>query len=122
MTRIVPVIWTAVALAGLTVQWRFLRASRQDMRWLRYSGRNGMLLLVACSHLRQARIRLGVILGYVAIGVLAIVIHTDPERMLAAAIFRTLAGLVLTCGEAVLILSTWLDLRDRRRIIEGPPR
>lgn len=110
-------LWTTLAIVGVTMSVRGLWDAYTDAVTLKASGRNGDGRIIAHQVFRNEGVRLVMLVAFVAIGLAAMGLPNqpaDPRRAFVAIGFLTM--------EVVLVYGTFADRRDTKKLLAVRPQ
>lgn len=111
----IELLWTAVALIGVGASSLVYVDAARDHKDVKIAGLTGAALITSRMTIRNERLRLGLLLLFALVGVVAMFIPNppgsfDPPRLLVA--------LMLMAGSCLVVYGSFADRRDRRLILE----
>jgi len=112
----IEAVWLLLAAAGVYYLVRLLIGAVGDLRWLERHRENGVRRRLAVAHVRHYWVYTAVMLGYLAIGVLAALAPPSPTQ--ASSLRAVLFTAVLIGLEALMVLDAWLTRRMVQDITE----
>ncbi len=107
--------WSLLAMLGLAVSLIMLGEVFADYRFVKISGQNGALRLIAGQHVRSELRRVLEFVGFLALGVAAGL--TPPPIREDISNLATIFSVVFFGVELINLIDSLLDYRDRVRLI-----